>query len=119
MFLIGMSHMPTGRQAWPIKELEHLGLSPKIGESHFLSELLFFKRKTGILMIMSQAHGETVHVKFDGQMTVSSSTRNNIHSQVIYISSIMGSGLGPRARTGQEQQGWRVLSTHMCVRGGE
>lgn len=115
MFFIGMSHMPTGRQAWPIKELEHLGLSPKIGESHFLSELLFFKCKTGMLIFMSQAHGEIIHVKFNGQMNVSSSTRNNIHSQVTYISSIMG----PRARTDQEQRGWRVLSTHMCVRGGE
>lgn len=37
MFFIGISHVPTGRQVWPIKELEYLGLT-KFGESHFLSE---------------------------------------------------------------------------------
>lgn len=81
--------------------------------------LLSFMCKTGMLIIMSQVHGEIIHVKFDGRMNVSSSTRNNIHSQVMYINSIMCSGLGPRARTGQEQRGWSVLSTHMCVRGGK
>lgn len=28
---------------------------------------------------MSQVHGEIIHVKFDGQMNVPSSTRNNTH----------------------------------------
>lgn len=71
--------------------------------------------KAGMLIIMSRFHGEIIHVKFDGQMNMSSSTRNNIHSQVIYINSIIGFRSGSQSKDRPGAVGLECSEpTHVC-----
>lgn len=105
------------------QQVDRRGLFKSIGASGlessdqekplFLLYLLFFMCQTGMLVSVSQVHKFT-DVKSVRQTTRLDSARTSVHSQVMYVSPLVDSGLCPRGGQARGSK-WNVLSTCMCV----